>query len=511
MSFSKSTNNFLRAPHSFICLIIILHLIIVLPLAYLLNIWMDEASTLHTTQHGFSYALQHFEDEKQAPLYFLLMSVWRAFNDSIFFARLFSVVCAGLSISFFYGLTRKFFDESAAKLTTILFAFHPYLIWAALEIRVYAAVILLTVLLLKFFTEGYLNYEKNAKGENRNAQIYFVLTSIIALYTNYYLGFLLVGFFAALLVLKRFRAARSYFAQMLLVGLAIAPLGWLIESQIISNTQGFTGEKSIIKGIKVLWSDALNLVFPTELLPPPEQTKVSFIRVWLARCGIVGVAFLLVKNRFRAADEKVLLFGTISLVIFVFLLLAYFLVGANYVLLRHTAIWFVPLNLFVFALLSQIFPRRLWIVFAFIFVFLDPYSNYQNYPKLAKRGDWIRVAGFIEANEKPNQPIIIFRNFDALSLPYYYHGANKILPDDNFFAWLDEADFSNENALKKQTDFIISQIPANAAEIWLATEELCQDEETAACRPLENFVETNYTVLKTQDFYGERLRLLKKK
>ena len=123
-----------------------------------------------------------------------------------------------------------------------------------------------------------------------------------------------------------------------------------------------------------------------------------------------------------------------------------------------------------------------------------------------------RIAQFIKENEKPNQPIIVFQNYDALSLPFHYKGINRILPDEKFFAWNTEDSLSNENAFKNQIAFVISEIPPDAQEIWLATEEVCQTAETkAACRPLENFVEANYTVIETKDFYLERLRLLRKK
>src|SRR6185369_12200860 len=121
---------------------------------------------------------------------------------------------------FFYDLVRRLFDEKAAIFITVVFAFHPFLIWASLEIRVYSLVILLSVLLLKFFTEGYL--ETNGKSEGRE-RFFFVLTAIIALYTNYYLGFLLVGFFVALLVLRRSQRAGQFFLHMLFVGLTIVP------------------------------------------------------------------------------------------------------------------------------------------------------------------------------------------------------------------------------------------------------------------------------------------------
>ena len=62
----------------FVYLLILLHLAVTLPLAYILNIWVDEASTLYNTEHGFTHTLQNiFHTEKQAPLYFLLLSLWR--------------------------------------------------------------------------------------------------------------------------------------------------------------------------------------------------------------------------------------------------------------------------------------------------------------------------------------------------------------------------------------------------------------------------------------------------
>src|SRR5690349_20813504 len=62
----------------------LLHLLITLPLAYVLNIWADEASTLYTTEHGFFYAFRSaLADEKQAPLYFWFLSLWREIDASI--------------------------------------------------------------------------------------------------------------------------------------------------------------------------------------------------------------------------------------------------------------------------------------------------------------------------------------------------------------------------------------------------------------------------------------------
>lgn len=510
--------------------LILLHLAVTLPLAYWLNIWMDEASTLYTTQNGFFQTFQNvFADEKQAPLYFLLLSLWRTLDGSIFFARLLSIVFSCLAIRFFCGLARGFFDESPARFISLLFALHPFLIWSSLEIRGYSLVILLSVLLLRFFEENFYRTEKEKQLKQdeqkrqdkifsssaftgENPRVFFVLTAIVALYTNYYLGFLLVGCFAALLVLKKFKQARAYFLQMLIVGLAILPLLWIIKEQLDVNANYFQADKSFVEGAKIIWNHGLSLTFPTEFSPQPESSTVSFIRIWLVRFGIFLTCFLLARNSFRQINKDISLFGIISIVVVAFLLFAYFLLGGVYVALRHTAVLLVPLFIFVPLLLSAVLPRRSWIFFAVVFAFLYPYAVYKNYPQMAKRGDWIRVARFIEANETPSQPIIVFQNYDALSLPFHYKGVNRILPDENFFAWSFEENPSSPAALQKQIEFVISEIPPEAEQIWLATEEICQGAKTRiACQPLENFVQANYTIEKQKDFYLERVRLLRKK
>jgi uncharacterized membrane protein len=501
----------------FVWLPIILHLAITLPLAFVLNIWMDEASTLYTTQHGFFHTLSNvFADEKQAPLYFLILSVWRMFGDSIFFARLFSILAGALAVFFFHSLACKFFDEFAANFITVLFAIHPYLIWASVEIRVYSTVILLSVLLLKFFAEGFLDGEdvsrKDAKAQ-RSAQVFYVLIAVVALYTNYYLGFLLVGCFAALIGLRRFAAARNYFLQMLIVGACVLPLLWIIRQQFAMNASGFKAEKSIVEGLTILWNHSFTLTFPVEFAPGSEPSVITLIRIWFVRFSAATVIFFLVKEKFRGANEKVLIFAAIAAIVGAFLLTAYLLLGAEYIAFRHVAVLFVPLVLFLGVILTSVLPKKVLILFACVLALLFPYSRiYKQYPNFAKRGDWARIAQFIKENEKPNQPIIVFKVYDALSLPFYYKGVNRILPDEKFFIWDNEDSPSSENAFRNQTAFVTSKIPPDAQEIWVATEEVCQSAETIqACRPLENFLQNNYTVIETKDFYMERVRLLRKK
>ncbi len=489
----------------FILLLIFLHLVITLPLAYVLNAWADEASTLATTENGFLPTFANFYNEKQAPLYFLLMGLWREINSSIFFARLFSIICSALAIWFFFGLAKKLFSEKASFFITAVFALHPFLIWASLEIRVYSLVILLSIVLLNLFYEGFLNRREE---ETQKFQVFYILTAIFALYANYYFGFLLVGNFCALLVLKRWHAARIYFWQMMIVGIALLPLAWLVNLQFAGRAAVFQEEKSLAEGIRILWSHFLTFVLPTEIYPAADASYFSIFRVWLVRLGILAVIIAFIKKRGKL-DEKTPAFGAIVFVINLFLLAVYFVLSSEIVAIRHAAVLFVPLLIFIGLILTKILPPKSWIAVAILLTIFFSYSIASLYPNLAKRGDWARVAAFIEQNEKPNQPILVLQTYDVLSLRAHYRGANRILPDEKILDWGLEDGFGSPQTFTRQIEFIISKIPPEAEEIWLATDESCQT--TKACQPLENFIEANYTVIQEKDFYLEKVRLLRKK
>lgn len=496
-----------RSSISIIVLLIVLHLAVTLPLAWILNIWADEASTLYTTRNGFLNAFQHaLTDEKQAPFYFWVLSLWRGIDGSIFFARLFSIICSAVAIKFFFDLANRLFTRNVAIFAAGVFALHPYLVWASLEIRVYSFVVLLSVLLLKFFEEGFLNGD-----DRKKKQILFLVFAIIGLYTSYYLGFLLVGCFVALLVTRRWKAAKNYFLLMVVAGIAFLPLLNAIRSQFSADSAGFHGAPSVAEGMRILWNFFLTFVLPTEIFPPENATVVSTIRVWVVRVGLAAAVILLIKNR-KIFDDRILTFGAVSAVIAVFLLISYLLLGNIYVQVRHAAVLFVPVVLLVIsivvAFLREDNKGHALLVLAIVLAGFFGYSIYSLYPNLTKRGDWERVATFIKEREKPGQPIVVFTTFDVLALPYYYRGENKILPDERYFEWEPEAAFGTEASLKKQTDFVISEIPPGSSEVWLVVNEKCLS--TEACLPLENYVKSNYTILEEKEFYLEKVFLLRR-
>lgn len=498
--------------------LIVLHLLMVLPLAYFLNIWADEASTLYTTQHGFWFAFQNAATyEKQAPLYFWIMSLWRSISDSIFFARLFSILCVAAAIKVFAGLASRLFKPRAALLATAFFAFHPYLIWASLEIRVYSLVILLSVILIRLYFDAFIKESEPAA--LKNSKILFSVVALIALYTNYYLGFVLVGLFAALVVTEKWREARSYLGLMFLVAVLFLPILLInFEAQFAANTSGFKDPRSIINGVRHLWGHFLTFIMPTEILPDDLYTIADLVRLWTIRIALIVVGFFAVVRR-KSLSSSTLSLAAVTATIFGCLLFAYFVVGSDYIEIRHASVLFVPLILCAASLLSDIFAtdgkqmravnKTLAIAGSLLVLASFSHTLVALYPNMAKRGDWARVGAFIEQNEIPGQPVMVFPTYEVLALPYHYHGVNRVLPDEKYFELEREAAFGTEYSLKKGIDFFISKIPADAEMFWLVVSEKCL--ATEACRPLENYIQANYTIEREQEFYLEKLFLLRKK
>lgn len=490
--------------------LIFLFLLLVIPLAYFLNIWADEASTLYTTQRGFFDALQNAAtNEKQAPLYFWLMSVWRMASGSIFFARLFSVICCAIAIKLFSKVAARFLEPRATLLATAFFAFHPFLIWAALEIRVYALVILLSVLLIKLFIDADWDEQKEAPWTSR---VLFLMTAVVALHTNYYLVFVLAGLLVALLAARRWRAAATYAVVLFFAGLAFVPMLFVMREQLAVNTSGFVEPRSLFDGVQKLWRHFLTFTLPAGVFPDGDSSIFLIVRVWIVRIALVVVAFFTIRSRAWITRYSVGGFA-LAATVFAGLLAAYFIVGPDYVEIRHASVLFVPLVLFLAVFLSEVFgkvsSKAALLIPAFIVLLFFAYSLTNLYPNMTKRGDWARVGAFIEQNEKPNQPIVVFTTFDTLALPYHYHGQNQILPDEKFFAFELEAKFGSLDSLRKQTDFVVSEIPPDAQEIWLVVNEKCLT--TEACVPLQNFIGSNYTIETEQEFYLEKVFLLRKK
>jgi hypothetical protein len=109
--------------------------------AYRFGAWHDEGFTLNTTSGSLARTLKlAIHVERQPPLYFLLLNIWRSASDSVGFARLFSVLAATATGGLVgYAATRLSPENRAlGVLSTVIVLTNPFVMLYAAEARGYA-------------------------------------------------------------------------------------------------------------------------------------------------------------------------------------------------------------------------------------------------------------------------------------------------------------------------------------------------------------------------------------
>lgn len=484
--------------------LIFLNLAITVPLALILNIWIDEAFSLQTTGKGLSYAVrQAFYFENQPPLYYALLQIWRNMNNSPFFARLFSILCVTLTIYVVSRLSRRILHGIHPGWITAAVSLNPFVIWAAVEIRMYALVILLSSLLLLFFCDGYLS--DTAK---RRARWAYVCCSVAALYTQYYLGFLLIAHACVLLVLRRWRQLGSYSFDMAIVGLAFAPMVPFIFQQMSGvNSYANNPTTSLIEGTRLIYWNVIKYVLPTG-----DIDWLTTPRKWIAYISIVGIIFLLVRQyRSFFKPVYVTVWTTLALLLVFFLVVSTSL-GEELLKIRHTSVIFLPAILAVFCLAMIVHKRGILIAMNLIMLLFYATTLYDTYRPMAKFGDWIRVSSYIMKTEKPGEPILVFRAEFILPFSFYYKGKNQVIPIPNY-PNLDSYDLRSQ-VLHSEAELINAASPvlSHARRFRLVTRHI-DPFRGVNFHPeiLENFVSKYYTVVDRKGFYKSEVRLFEKK
>lgn len=469
------------------------NLAVTLPLAYVLNIWQDEAYTLQTTSRGLLYAFtQALSFEQNAPLYFAFLTAWRHLGTGIFFLRLPSVLCVALAIALVPELARRYIPSMDAGLVTLVAAWNPFAIWAAVEMRVYALIIVLSALLLLTFYDAFL-----ARRPSNASAVAYAICCVLALYTQYYLGFLIAAQGLTLLLLAR-RAIGRFALCAAAAALAFVPMIAIVPSQV-QNFKSAFAPPSFPRAVEVLGAILARYALPLSF----PHAKLAYLMVAIAAVA-GGVAF---RKKFTAGGD-----GTILLITFwtvTFFAVASYATGVH-VLDRHAASLYLPCILSLFAILTFLrkpLQDRAALVWTCVALLASTATLVQTYAPLAKPGDWVRATAYLHAHERPREPIVVFEAENALPLAYYYSGPNRIvaIPRGVDFRRYDVTRFVLHNA----SDIEAAVPPAQS--LWLVTAGECASANIQfGCDVLERFVARRYRVVSDVSFYGSRIRQLRR-
>jgi hypothetical protein len=466
-----------------------------------LNMWIDEGYTLHTTSSGLAYALhQSLFWELQPPVYFLALTLARSISMSIFLARFFSIICCAAMLCVAAGISRRLFPEQHPAWLVVALAINPFVVDVAIEIRVYALVMLLSALLFYLFLTGYVD------GGSRWQRVAFVAVAVIALYTQYYLGFLLPAFAVALMALRRWSALRAYGLGMLVVAACAAPILFIIKYQIAMTSANFSVKSTALAGIvqlsKILGAGLLSV-----------DTFPSAFRWSIALVCLLATVVIIAARRTREEQRPDALIVPFIVVAVAGTLLAVAVTLVEQPLtLRYSAGLLLPALLCVYAAFAFTRPQlRLVLLSAWtaLLVATSGLTLAMEYQHMAKIGDWMHVAAYVQAHERPGQPIVIFEPQAALTLGAYYRGPNRIVPlprPMNF-----ERYDLRLAALQSTADVahVFEGIASANGYVWLVTTDFCRrDPINFKCELLDAYVTRHYDVRSEQAFYWSHVRLL---
>ena len=222
----------IRGANLLFVIFIIGYAFFILYLCYAINIWDDEVYSLHTSTYNLIDVIrQSYISERQAPLYFILLALWRTINSGVFFARLLSPVCIAFAGFILYKIVRYVLSIENARWLLVIFLLNPYTVWAALEIRLYAFAILLSALLIYTIFKYYI--------ENRKKYLWwFLILSLIGLYTQYYFSFLIFSIGILVFLFKGFKEFFKLSSYLIVVVLLFIPNLFIMGKLIlVSQTE----------------------------------------------------------------------------------------------------------------------------------------------------------------------------------------------------------------------------------------------------------------------------------
>jgi hypothetical protein len=472
-------------------------------LAMRLNVWVDEAYTLHTASSGFKYALhQAVFWELQPPVYFLLIAALRYFTTSIVLARFFSIACVAAALWTAATISRRLWPDQHPAWLVLALAANPFVVSIAVEIRVYALVFLLSALLILLFLDGYVV----ARSWSTQARVAFLAVAVIALYTQYYIGFLLPAFAVVLLALHRAPQLIVYLRGMVIVAACAVPIFFVLRYQIAAHSVMTIGATSPLAALVNESKTLMVGVLALDWLSRPARWTIALACAFAA----IGLWFALGRSVARPSAVAVIPFVILATGGVLFALVLG--VAHQPVTLRYSAALLLPAVLCVYAALAllpsrpRVIALAVWTVASLA---TSGASLAASYKEMANIGDWIRVASYIQAHERSGEPIVIFEPQAALPLALYYHGPNEIVPLPRPID-LQRYDL-RESALRSTRDVsdVFGRLHSTHGDVWLVTTAFCRRVPiNFRCELLDQYVAARYEVRSDQEFYWSRVRLL---
>ncbi len=425
-------------------------------------IWLDEAYTLNTTSASITQVWNRaINFEGQPPLYFVILRIWRFINDSIFFARLFSIITITISAFLVYILSQKYINAIHPFLIALLFASNTVVLWAALEIRVYGLALLFAILLICLFLEIYTSKHKPSLYK----RLLFSGVALLSVYIQYYLAFLLIGNFVFLIINRKWEIARLYLSDMIIPVLGTVFLLINVSEQMSIHSYHNSATLSLSDILAFQFKKLSYYLFSFLNYFNSGILKLVFFAVFFAI-----ILFFIRRNVKSIISRKnyFIILLPVQLVLFTFVL---FITDERNIAQRHSISLVLP-EIFVLALLLNAI-KSVKIRYAILMLVItgNIAFNFVRYSIAKPKGiQYENLSNFIKTNDKENKPVFCFRYDIALILKYGVPNHKVIsIPENIDF----DSYFNRKKWVLSSPEQLDSLFTVNNIEngFWLATTE----------------------------------------
>jgi hypothetical protein len=487
------------------CGVVLAFLVVCVPLGFYLNIWQDEAYSLHSSGGSVVDAFYRgIGFEAQAPLYFVFLSAWRELSGSAFFARLLSIAFSLVTLLATWLFARRYIPKIAPYFVLAVVAFNPFVVWAAVEIRPYAASIAFSAVLLLLLYRGFLD-----ERPSRSARIAYIFVAIFGTYTQYYVAFLLPAHLVALTVLRRWSNVRSFCLLGLAFALALLPLLHIVPSQFASYDAFAAAFKTPSYAMATV---LFGYPFPHGWIGTWAHRPLENALYFIAAAIPIGLA-LYFKSRLNPWTNALLAIVGSSLCIYT----AAIVVAHVQVLIpRHTLVLLVPILLCGLTLIGDVIPSRKSLVLATylaLYAVLAAGALVTEFRGFDKTGDWQRVANFVAANARPDDGVAIFNAEAELPFRYYFKRdfAVVAIPHAMSLDRFDEATFVLHSPSDVATS--LGRVSQQHAVVWLVESDACTPPRYRffGCAYLDAFVARRLRVRRVTHFDGTTVLQLQRR
>jgi len=365
------------------------------------NIWIDEAYSYFLSLQTIPQIIQGTMTDQHPPLYYILLHYWLGLGHELFTLRLLSATIGTLSVALIYHIGKQMFNVSTGMIASFLLAISPIHIWYSQETRMYALLVLLTM--LSTYLCWRLLYNPLPSSY---LWIGLVIINLMAVYTHNIAIFIILFqnlFWLICLLSRRCVPIKNWLIAQTLIG--IGYLFWLpiIYLQVTQHPMPWIAPPTF---------DAARHIFYTIAFGEGWNTDVRhYIGIMFALLMVVVALFTMLKTKNYLTIGYICSWVIIPVIVMTLLSFEVSLYQKKQFLIVLT-----PFLLIVAVSINQFNSFKLtWLILFIGLIWTPLYNQYT----IATKTNWSHIANFIDAQVETGD--VIYLSAASIGLPLNYY------------------------------------------------------------------------------------------